>query len=63
MGYSDFISREWFLIARGQTHTNKQTRILTSRTKAISRNQAHAGLWLAHAWFKKCKNPFGYIRT
>ena len=37
IGYSDFILCEWFLIAWGQTH--KQTRISTSRTKAISRNQ------------------------
>ena len=42
IGCSDFISHEWLLIAQGQTH--KQTRIPTSRTKAISRNQA----W----WFK-----------
>jgi len=33
----------------GHTHTC----ILTSRTKAISRNQLHASLWPAHAWFNK----------
>ena len=31
-----------------QTHTHTDV-----RTKAISRNQAHAGLWPAHTWFKK----------
>ena len=35
------------------THTHIHTRILTSRTKAISRNQARAGLRAARAWFNK----------
>jgi len=35
----------------GGTHTH--TCIQTSQTKAISKNQACVGLWLAHAWFKK----------
>ena len=35
------------------THTHTHTRILTSRTKAILRNQARAGLRPARAWFKK----------
>ena len=39
IGYSDFISCSW---PRGRTHTHTSTHtcILTSRTKAISRNQA-----------------------
>ena len=45
IGYSGFISHEWFLIARGRTHTHIQT----SRTKAISRSQACA-------WFKNLMN-------
>jgi len=28
------------------------THILTLRTKAISKNQSHAGLWLVCVWFK-----------
>ena len=34
------------------THTHTHTRILTSRTKAISRNQARTGRRPARAWFK-----------
>ena len=34
------------------THTHTHTRILTSRTKAISRNQARAGHRPVRTWFK-----------
>jgi len=34
-------------------HTHTHTHI--ARTKAISRNQSHAGLWPAHAWSNKKK--------
>ena len=45
IGYSGFISYEWFLIAWGvDTYTHAY--LPTSRTKAFSRNQVHA-------WFKK----------
>jgi len=36
------------------THVHTHTRIQTSWTKVISRNQAHSGLWLARVSFKKC---------
>ena len=48
IGYSGFISREWFLIAWGaDTHTH--TNVFTKR---ISRNQARVGHKPARAWFK-----------
>ena len=38
----------------GHTQTHTQTNTHTDiRTGTISRNQAHAGLRPAHAWFKK----------
>jgi len=37
----------------GGRYTHTHTNILTSRTKAISRNQSCAGLWLPCAWFNK----------
>ena len=47
IGYSDFISHEWFLIAWRRTRTHMHT-VPTSWIKAISRNQVYA-------WFKKRK--------
>jgi len=44
--YNTIIKSTWV-----QAHTHTHTRILTLWTKAISRNQARAGLWPAHAWF------------
>ena len=35
------------------THTHTNTHIYFGGTKVISRNQAHAGLQLAYAWFNK----------
>ena len=35
IGYSGFISREWFLLAQGRTHAP----IPTSQTKVVLRNQ------------------------
>ena len=38
-----------------QTHTHTQTHAHTDvRTTTILRNQARAGLWLGHPWFKNC---------
>ena len=45
IGYSDFISHEWLLIVRGQTHIDTHTHTDVS-TLSILRNQAHA-------WFNK----------
>ena len=43
IGYLDFISREWFLIAWG-ADTRRHTCIPTSQKKTISRNQTYVGL-------------------
>ena len=45
IGYSNFISREWFSIAW-------HTCILSSRTKAISRNQVRAGQHMSGLKFR-----------
>jgi len=37
----------------GGGHTQTHTSIQTMRTKAISRNQSRADLWLACTWFNK----------
>jgi len=39
----------------GHTHIHTHASILTSRTKAISRNQLHTGLQPAHTWFNICQ--------
>ena len=35
-------------------HTQNTHAYGHSQTKAILRNQVHAGLWLVHPWFKNC---------
>ena len=45
---------------RKHTHANTHTRIL-SRTEAILKNQAHAGLWPACTWFKNHNYSTGKI--
>ena len=41
----------------GHTHTHANTHAYRHlQTKAILRNQARTGLWLAHAWFNKMEN-------
>ena len=47
LGYLGFISHEWFLIARGQTHTHTSV-----HTKVILKHQTRASIWPACAWFK-----------
>ena len=49
IGYSGFISREWFLIAWGRAHTETHTQTHTDvRTISILRNQAWPGLIMTH---------------
>jgi len=43
----------------GHTHTHAS--ILTLWTKAISRNQLCAGLWLERAWFNKLCNVLSHL--
>ena len=45
-------------LGRGHTNTHTQTRIPMIRTGSILRNQTHAGLWLACAWFKNAWSPY-----
>ena len=52
-GYYTYLSHDLLLMSSGvDTHTYTSTFM----DEMISRNQAHAGLWLAHAWFKKYEN-------
>ena len=44
VGYSDFISREWFFITWGWTHTHIQTHILTSTPKGFQETRHAPGL-------------------
>ena len=45
------------------THTQAQTHAhIDVLTETILRNQVHASLWPAHAWFKKAmKTVLGYV--
>ena len=40
---------------RTHTHTHTHTHTYFSSMRVISRNQARAGLWLAHTWFNNAK--------